>query len=207
MSNLYLYPAWVRLWHWTNAALFLVLIATGVSMHYAGAPGLIPFRLAVPMHNTAGVLLSLAWIGFVVANARSPNARHYRIYWRSLIGDLITQSRYYAWGIFRGEPHPFHVSAERKFNALQTLSYLGAMYLLLPLLVLSGWGFLLAPWLPETLNGVVTLWLVAMLHLASSYLLVLFLLVHLYIITIGESVFTNLRAMITGWHRDHSTDA
>lgn len=207
MSDLYLYPVWLRLWHWLNAALFVVLIATGVSMHYAGLSWLIPFRVAVAVHNAAGILLTLAWIGFVIANARSPNAQHYRIVWRTLIGDLITQSRYYAWGIFRGEAHPFHVSAGRKFNALQTLSYLGAMYLLMPLLILSGWGFLLAPWLPETVNGLVTLWLVAIAHLASSYLLVLFVLVHLYIITIGESVFTNLRAMLTGWHREHSRDA
>jgi thiosulfate reductase cytochrome b subunit len=75
MTSLYLYPVWLRLWHWTNALLFLTLIASGVSMHYAGADGLMPFATARVVHNTAGILLTIAWIGFVVANARSTNAR------------------------------------------------------------------------------------------------------------------------------------
>jgi thiosulfate reductase cytochrome b subunit len=35
-----------------------------------------------------------------------------------------------------------------------------------------------------------------------SWLLALFLLVHLYIITTGDTLWSNLRAMLTGWHRD-----
>ena len=31
----YLSPLWLRLWHWLNALCFLVLIATGLSMHFS----------------------------------------------------------------------------------------------------------------------------------------------------------------------------
>jgi thiosulfate reductase cytochrome b subunit len=41
-----------------------------------------------------------------------------------------------------------------------------------------------------------------MTHTVVSYLLALFLLVHLYIITTGETVFANLLAMITGRHHE-----
>ena len=202
MKSLYLYPLWLRLWHWINALLFLTLIATGVSMHYAGADWLIPFATARVVHNTAGILLTIAWIGFVVANARSENARHYRLKLRALIGDVIAQTRYYMVGIFRLEPHPFHVTEAMKFNALQQLSYLGVMYGLMPILIISGWAFLYSVYLPETLFGLGSVWVVAMTHVVVSYLLALFLLVHVYIITTGETVFSNLRAMITGWHRE-----
>ncbi|KAA6186877.1 cytochrome B [Thiohalocapsa marina] len=203
-QDLYLYPVWLRLWHWVNAALFLVLIATGVSMHYADAGWLLAFDQARPIHNAAGILLTLSWIGFVIGNWKGGNGRHYVPHWRSLPRELWQQGRYYVYGIFKNAPHPFHVSAERKLNALQLLSYLGVMYGLMPLLILSGWGFLLSPYLPEVLFGIGTIWIVAMLHLASSWLLAVFLLVHIYIITTGETVLTNLKAMLTGWHREAS---
>jgi thiosulfate reductase cytochrome b subunit len=198
---LYLYPLWLRLWHWINALLFLTLIVTGVSMHYSDAGWLLPFETAMPVHNASGILLTLSWIGFVIGNLKTDNGRHYRIYWKTLPRELWQQSRYYAYGIFVNEPHPFHVSSGRKLNALQTLSYIGVMYALMPLLILSGWGFLLSALLPETLFGIGSIWVVAMLHLASSWLLAVFLLVHLYIITTGETVLINLKAMLSGWHR------
>lgn len=202
MKPLYLYPGWVRLWHWCNALLFLTLVLSGVSMHYAGTPWLLDFGTAVPLHNAAGILLTVGWVGFVVGNLRTGNGRHYRVRLRGLIQRLVDQTRYYAVGIFRDGPHPFQVSAEAKFNSLQQLSYLGAMYGLMPLLILSGWGFLFSLYLPETLDGIGSVWLIAMTHVVTSYLLVLFLIVHLYVITTGERVLTNLSAMITGWHRE-----
>lgn len=206
MTSLYLYPVWVRLWHWTNALLFLVLIASGVSMHFAGADWLMPFATARVVHNVAGLSLTVVWIGFLVANARGGNGRHYRVRPRGLIGRLIAQTRYYTYGIFRREPHPFQVTDEMKFNALQQLSYLGVMYGLMPILILSGWAFLFSIYLPETLFGLGSVWVVALTHLGVSYLLVLFLLMHLYIITTGETVSANLRAMLTGWHRETGHD-
>lgn len=202
MSALYLYPRWLRAWHWINALLFLVLMYTGSSMHFAGGGWLMPFDLAVTVHNTAGILLTLGWIGFVIGNLTTGNGRHYRVRFSGFFDRLFAQARYYGYGIFRNEPHPFHVSAEMKLNTLQQLSYLGVMYGLMPLLILSGWAFLFSVSLPETLLGLPSVWLVAMAHLTLAYLLVLFLLVHMYIITTGETVTTNLHAMITGWHRE-----
>jgi thiosulfate reductase cytochrome b subunit len=202
MKSLYLYPVWLRLWHWINAVLFLTLIVSGVSMHYAGPDWLMEFATARVTHNTSGILLTIGWIGFVIANARSGNGRHYRLKLRRLIGDLLAQTRYYMVGIFRLEPHPFHVTEAMKFNALQQLSYLGVMYGLMPILIISGWAFLYSVYLPETLFGFGSVWVVAMTHVVASYLLALFLLVHIYIITTGETILTNLRAMVTGWHRE-----
>ncbi|MBK1701707.1 cytochrome b/b6 domain-containing protein [Thiococcus pfennigii] len=202
MTALYLYPGWLRLWHWVNAALFVALIVSGVSLHYAGAAGLLPFRTALVIHNTAGILLTVAWVGFVVGNLVTGNGRHYRIRLRGLWRRTWDQTFYYLVGIFRGAPHPFHVTEAAKLNPLQQLSYVAAMFVLMPLLILSGWGFLLSVRLPETLFGLGTIWIVAGTHVVVSYLLVLFVLVHLYVITTGARVTTNLRAMLTGWHRE-----
>jgi thiosulfate reductase cytochrome b subunit len=205
MTALYLYPVWLRLWHWTQAALFLTLMVTGLRMHYAEWPWPFPFTGAVAVHNGAGIGLTLMWVVFLIGQTTTDNARHYRLPWRDLPRQLWRQMRWYAWGIFVGEPHPFQVTAAHKLNALQTLSYLGAMGFLMPLLILSGWGFLFSVQLPPTLFGVGTVWIVALVHLASSWLLVLFLIVHLYMITTGETPTTNLKAMVSGWHREEAT--
>ncbi|MEA3641530.1 MAG: cytochrome b/b6 domain-containing protein [Lamprobacter sp.] len=204
MSRLYLYPIWLRLWHWLNALLFLTLLITGVSMHFS-LGWLIPFDVAVPIHNSCGMLLSLSWLVFVVGNLWSGNSKHYRVNLRRLPGDLIAQTRYYLHGIFVGAPHPFHVSADQKLNALQTLSYIGVMYGLMPILVISGWAFLFSTSLPETLFGVGTVWIIAITHLVVAWMLALFLIVHMYIITTGETPTTNLKAMVTGWHKEESS--
>ena len=201
MTELYLYPIWLRAWHWLNAALFLTSVVTGVSMHFS-LGWLVPFKIAVPVHNASGVLLTISWLAFVTGNLVGGNGKHYLVNLRTLPMELLRQIRYYTYGIFVGAPHPFHVSAEHKLNALQTLSYVGVMYALMPLLIVSGWAFLLADKLPDTLLGIGTIWIVAMAHLALSWMMVLFLVVHVYIITTGETVLTNLKAMVTGWHRE-----
>ena len=164
MSALYLYPVWLRLWHWLNATLFLTSLATGISMHFS-LGWLIPFDVAVPVHNAAGILLTVSWAAFLIGNAFGGNGKHYLVNIRTLPMDLYRQTRYYLYGIFVNEPHPFHVSAQHKLNALQTLSYVGVMYGLMPLLIVSGWAFLFSGELPETLFGFGTIWLVAMAHL------------------------------------------
>ncbi len=202
MSASYLYPRWVRIWHWLNALLFAILIVSGGSLHFTGHPWLLDFATARPLHNIIGLLLIVSWVAFIIGNVMTDNGRHYRVQWRGFLGRLFTQGRYYAVGIFRNEPHPFHPSEAMKFNTLQQLSYIGVMYVLMPLLVVSGAAFLLAVYLPDTIFGLGSIWVVAMLHLTVAYSLVLFVLVHLYIITTGDTVTTNLRAMLTGWHRD-----
>ena len=42
--------------------------------------------------------------------------------------------RFYAWGILRGEPHPYKKSLQRKQNALQSLAYMTFMVLVGPAL-------------------------------------------------------------------------
>ena len=201
MSELYLYPVWLRAWHWLNALLFLTSLVTGISMHFA-LGWLIPFDVAVPVHNTSGILLTVSWAAFLVGNAIGGNGKHYLINLRALPRDLYRQVRYYVYGIFVNEPHPFHVSKDQKLNVLQALSYIGVMYGLMPLLIISGWAFLFSAELPDTVFGVGTIWVVAMAHLLLAWMMLLFLVVHVYIITTGETPTTNLKAMVTGWHRE-----
>ncbi len=201
MKPLYLYPLWIRLWHWTNVLLFIILIISGASLHYASARDWLAFDTVMLVHNTAGIMLTIAWLVFFIGNFVTENGKHYRIRFKGMIAGLIEQSYYYAIGIFTGKPHPFHVSTEMKFNTLQQLSYIGVMYGLMPVLIISGLLFLFPAYLPDKFMGIGSIWIVAMTHLVVAYLLILFMLTHIYIITTGETIFSNLQAMLTGWHK------
>ncbi len=201
MTPLYLYPLWVRVWHWGNSVLFIILTISGAALHFANGSGIMTFKLWMLIHNTTGVLLAIAWLVFVLGNLITGNGRHYRIRFTGLYNRLLSQSYYYVIGIFRGESHPFQVTAESKFNALQQLSYIGIMYGLMPVLIISGLSFLFPAYLPDQMLGIGSIWVVAMVHLTMAYLGVMFLLIHVYIITTGTTIFSNLHSMLTGWHR------
>ncbi|MEK7474056.1 MAG: cytochrome b/b6 domain-containing protein [Candidatus Coatesbacteria bacterium] len=197
-----LYPGWLRGWHWTNAALFVALLATGFSMHFA-TPGepLIPFRTARAVHNLAGVAILLLYAGFLAVNARSVNGRHYALRARGLVAGMIRQARWYLLGIFRGEPNPFTASRETKFNPLQRVTYLAVMYGWFPLVGITGLILLFPEAAPERVLGRGGIWPAAVLHALAAFAGALFLAAHVYLATTGNPVTEYYRSMLVGDHR------
>ncbi|HTX53075.1 MAG TPA: cytochrome b/b6 domain-containing protein [Candidatus Baltobacteraceae bacterium] len=193
------YPVWLRVWHWSNALLFVVLLITGLSMHYSG-PGRpeVGFRTSVLIHNAAGILLTLCYGLFLLGNLRFRNGRYYRLVPGDLTYGALRQTRYYLLGIFLGEPHPFPHSEERKFNPLQKLTYLAVMFGLLPMVILAGWALFFPEHLPENLFGLSGIALWAMAHSYLGYFGSLFMVVHIYLGTTGETPGTLFRFMLTG---------
>lgn len=113
-------PRRIRVWHALQALFFLVLLTTGLSMHYAGtAVSWIPFPIAIQIHNVAGVATALLWVFF-------------------------------------------------------------------PILA------------PEHLIGRSGLWPIAILQLTVGYVLTLFVVLHTYLATPGETFFSLFREMIDG---------
>ena len=53
-NKIYIHTAPVRLWHWINAAGFVILILTGLQIRYADKLSMIPLRDAVTIHNYVG---------------------------------------------------------------------------------------------------------------------------------------------------------
>lgn len=199
--KLVLYPFWLRVWHWTNAVLFLVLIVTGLAMHYSSpANTLLPFQTARLLHNTTGIALALAYLYFVLGNLLSPNGKHYVPTRRELTEGLSRQLKFYLVGIFRGDPHPHHHSDEFKFNPLQKITYLGIMYIAAPVVILSGLLLLFPELAPRRVWNIAGILPVAMLHSAAGFFVSLFLVGHVYLASTGDTVTENYRAMVTGYH-------
>jgi thiosulfate reductase cytochrome b subunit len=200
---MYLYPIWVRLWHLLNAILVLILIITGISMQYTDKQNyvlLVGFSRAVKWHNIAAIILTINYIIFVTGNLLTGNGKYYRIGKKNFLSELGSQLRYYAWGMFKGEKHPFPVSLERKFNPLQKFSYVLAMYIALPLLIISGLGLMFPETTINRVFGVSGLILTDILHITLGFLISVFLAIHIYTCTLGARPWSLFRGIITGYH-------
>ena len=202
-ERIYLIPLWLRIWHWTNATLILTLAVTGISLHFAGSGRfLVEFSLAARIHDIAGIALACAYSAYFILNIFSGNGLQYFPRAPVLEG-CIRQARYYMWGIFRGEPHPYVPSKEVKFNPLQALLYWIIMYMVMPVVVISGLVFFFPTVAPDKLFGMDGLLPVAFLHYISSAAIFLFLIGHVYLATTGDKPTSMLKMMITGWHEHH----
>ena len=197
----YLIAPWIRIWHWTNALLILTLGVTGMSLHFASPDlPLVDFALAVRIHNTAGVLLVAAYIFFVVANIVTGNWWQFVPKPPAIMQRILVQARWYAIGIFRDEPHPHEPSKEEHFNVLQAITYWNVMYLLMPVILISGLIYLYPEFAPDPLFGFDGLLPIAMTHYLAAVAVLLFMLSHIYLGTTGKTVGQMFKMMFTGWH-------
>jgi len=178
----------------------LALILTGVSMQYSNPDyPLIRFDIAVSVHNISGILLTLSYFYFFLGILFTSIGRHY-VMKQGFFKAFYQQARYYLFGIFRGDPHPFPVNAERKFNPIQQITYNVIQHAITPVTFVTGWALLYPETIILNVFGYSGIMLTSLLHVAAGFLISVFLVIHLYFITVGHSVTSNLKSMITGYH-------
>lgn len=201
MRRLYVHPLPVRLWHWINAAGFIVLILTGIQLRYADVFQALAFPDAVRMHNWVGFALIanyFVWLLFYlftdkikVYHPELDPAKHFR--------NTLRQLQYYGYGIFKGEPNPHQVSLYHKFNPLQSVAYQVIMILLVPIQFYTG----LLLWDLERFSGSVALFggvrVVDTVHVALFVFFIAFIFVHPYLASLGHTPSAHFKAMVTGY--------
>ena len=193
MKKIYLYTRFERFWHWLQALLLILLLITGLEVH--GTYELMGFEQAVEWHN----FLGLAWLVLFV----------FIVFWLLTTGEwkqyvpttrkLFQVVRYYAVGIFRGEPHPVQKSRDAKHNPLQRLTYLGLSAVLLPIQMITGLLYYTYNSWPEWGLGWMSLEVLAIIHMAGAFAIFAFLIVHVYMTSTGHSITAHLSAMISGY--------
>ena len=203
-KQIYLYPVWIRLWHITNALMFILLIFTGISLHFASSEfKVISFGASVGIHNTAAIIVTFNYGIFVIGNIVTRNGRFYRKWRKNLATNLWKQFIFYAAGIFKREPHPFPITEEQKFNPLQKFSYVIAMYFGMPLLILSGIALMFPEMTSYSVFNISGMVFYDVLHIIVGFVLSLFLFIHIYTCTLGDKPGTLFKSMITGYHEEH----
>ena len=104
--------------------------------------------------------------------------------------------RFYGYGIFKGEHHPYRKAFWRKHNPLQALTYLVLNLFLLPLIWISGLFYLFAGAWGGSGDSLA---LVALIHTGTAFALCIFIIVHVYLMTVGHSLKDHIMPMITGF--------
>lgn len=190
------YPAFERFWHWLQAILITMLGVTGFEIH--GSFSFFGFQNAVKYHNIS----AYAFIILII----------FAIFWHFSTGEwkqyipslknLRAQANYYLFGIFKDAPHPTKKTVLSKLNPMQKMVYFGLKVLVIPIIVTSGILYMLYRYPQrhgiESLNIESLEW-IAVIHTAGAFVLVTFVVTHLYLITTGYTVTSNLKAMLTGY--------
>ena len=201
MNSVYVHPLPVRLWHWTNAIGFVALILTGLQIRYVGLLGIVSFKTAVTIHNFVGLVLIanyFLWLLYYLFSDKIV-VYHPELDPRKYFRGAFRQMWYYGYGIFKGDPNPHHVTAYRKFNALQSLTYQLIMMVLVPIQFYTG----LLLWNLERFSGTVEFLggvrVVATIHVALFVFFSAFIFVHAYLASLGHTWSAHYKAMLTGY--------
>ncbi|MDO8960031.1 MAG: cytochrome b/b6 domain-containing protein [Rhodocyclaceae bacterium] len=197
VERVYIFKRFERFWHWAQAALIMFLLLTGFEIH--GTYSNFGFEKAVELHTIAAWTLVGLWTFAVFWHFTTGEWKQY-IPTTKRVTEMV---RFYAFGIFKGESHPFKQTALSKHNPLQRLAYLGVLLVMNPLIWTSGWFLLFygnwAAWGFPNLS----LELVATAHVLGAFMILLFLIVHVYLTTTGHTPLAHIKAMITGWEDKH----
>jgi len=199
VSRRHLYTRYERIWHWSQAVGILLLLATGMQMHYPGSLGPMGLQTAAAVHNLLGfVLIANAFLSLFY-HLTTGEIRQYVSRSPDVITLALRQARYYAVGIFRGEPHPFDRSRQERLNPIQKGTYVLILNVLLPLQVVTGVLIWSAQRWPEAAGAFVGLRTVLAVHTLGAWLFAAFLVVHVYMTTTGHTPLAHIRSMITGY--------
>jgi len=203
-NKVYFYPMWLRIWHGINALGIIVLIITGLSMQSGIDSGFImSFDKAVDAHNISGIIVTLNYFLFLIGNLVTSNGKFYIVKPSAFIKRPIKQAKYYSWGMFHGESAPYPLSEKRKFNPLQKYFYILVMYLAVPGAIITGFALLFPELIIEKVYNLSGIFVTAVFHSIIGFVISIFLIIHLYVATIGKSPLENFKSILSGWHHIH----
>jgi thiosulfate reductase cytochrome b subunit len=160
-------------------------------------PGWFPGAVAV--HNAFGWITVFCYLFWLVYNIVTGRISHYLPKKGEYPAGMIRQTRFYLYGIFKHEPHPYVPTEDNKFNPLQKLAYVQFQALLLPMLIISGLLYMYPSSFQEIIEAIGGIGVVGVIHLILAALFTSFLGAHLYLATTGETVGENFRAIIFGY--------
>jgi thiosulfate reductase cytochrome b subunit len=202
LTKIRLHTLPIRFWHWINAVLIVLLILTGIQLR---APDLTLFGSysnAVWLHKYAGFGATgsfVFWLIYVLLSGAF--WRHY-VLRPSDVKRMPKQAVFYGFSIFRGKENPFRPSPRNKFNPMQKVAYFSMMSFVTPVVVITGILFSDILYFLPYIEAIGGLRILDAIHVIAAYLFLLYLLVHLYMATLGHSFFAHFKAMIVGYEEE-----
>lgn len=198
-SAVYIYGAYERIWHWTMVISIFVLILTGLEVHYPENFHFLDYSLTIFIHNSFAILLMFNSFLGVFYHLTTGEIKQFIPKGSGLPQRVWIQTKFYTRGIFVGVAHPFTKTRQQKLNPLQQLTYIGLLNVLLPFQIITGIAMWFIGEAPNASGWLGDLSWLGPLHNMGSWLFISFVFLHIYLTTIGPTMFGNIKAMITGW--------
>jgi thiosulfate reductase cytochrome b subunit len=201
---IYLQPVPIRIWHWLNALGIVTLCLSGAQIRF---PEYVTFlgsyRSAIMLHNTAGIVVALSFCIWLIYYMLADNTL-IDIYIPK-VSDLTTglyrQVIFYFFAYFFGAPNPHHATPESKFNPLQKSAYLVIMFVLVPLVIITGILLMNIGPMREILLVIGGLKILVIIHFLLACSLCAFIFTHVYLATLGSTPLAYFKPMWTGWEK------
>lgn len=193
MTQAILFTRFERFWHWSQAVLILGLMITGFTVH--GTLGFLKWGQAADLHVTLAWTLLALWAFAIFWHLTTGQWRHYI----PTTEKLLEVALYYSVGIFQsGIKHPYKKTVSAKHNPLQRLAYLFFKLIISPALWVSGLLYMYYNDWPTIGLGGLPLGLVAFVHTAAAFLMLIFFIAHVYMAFTGKPWWSYVRSMVTG---------
>jgi thiosulfate reductase cytochrome b subunit len=192
--RIYLYNRYERFWHWSQAVLVILMMLTGFEVH--GSFKLLGFGNAVNLHTISAWTLLTLWAFTIFWQFTTDEWKQYI----PTLKKVDAMVRYYAFGIFRHAPNPYQKTAAKKHNPLQRLAYLALLSMVSPVIWGSGLFYLFySSWKSLGADAFLNLEVVATIHTAGAFMMLVFFIAHVYLTTTGHTPTAHIKTMITGW--------
>jgi thiosulfate reductase cytochrome b subunit len=201
MKKTYLHPIPIRIWHWINAGLIFFLIITGVQLRFPRV-SIFLYSHVVYLHKIVGFVMVGSFFYWLVYYVISGDLRKHYMFRRRDAKGLLPQASYYTFSLFKGARSPFTPSTNSKFNPLQKIAYLSLMFILTPVIIVTGILFSDIAYFLKIINYIGGVRILDAIHVATGYAFLLYVIIHLYMSTLGHRITTHTKAMITGYEEE-----
>ena len=198
----YLQPIPVRIWHWVNAVGIVTLIVTGAQIRFPETVTIMgSYKTAIEVHNVAGlaVAISFSFWFFYYKMVKNTLDKLYIPNEEELKRGMLRQLLYYCFWYFMGKPSPFHATPEEKFNPMQKSAYLAVMFVLVPLVGLTGILLMNVTPLRVLILASGGIKFIVALHFILACSLLAFVCTHVYLATLGATPLAYFKPMLFGW--------
>ncbi|RBP29678.1 thiosulfate reductase cytochrome b subunit [Marinobacter pelagius] len=193
MSRVMIYKRFERFWHWCQALLIFTLLITGFEIH--GSHSWLGFGDAARIHTLAAWALIVLWLFAIFWHFTTGE-------WRQYIptkNGLFAVIHYYLIGTFTDAEHPYRKTTRAKHNPLQRLAYLFFKVVISPVIWVTGLLYLFYNDWPATLAGALELEWVALVHTGAAFAMLVFIIAHVYMTTMGHTLTSHIKPMVTGY--------
>ncbi|MCP4996174.1 MAG: cytochrome b [Gammaproteobacteria bacterium] len=200
MHKILVFKRFERIAHWCQMALIFTLIISGFAIH--GFYDFMSFGDAVTLHTWAAIVLLLLWVFLTFWLFTTGQWRHFI----PRVKNFVVVARFYAFGIFKGEHHPYIKTYRRKHNPLQALTYMLVKTVIFPGIWISGIAYMLISFGLGDFLGFIGVGFIALVHTIAALAIVVFVILHVYLLTTGHSFVEHVKPMITGYDDVELTD-